>query len=237
MRKSKEIKLKPGDQSFLLKDNLKEKERALRSNYHFQTVYDKLPNEDYRVNLHTLELLESVFDTKKISKKRIKAVDVGSKHFNYAPALHHFYSNHWAIEKLTGIEIDAYRRYQDFSSRYDHAHFYIKPLSRAEYHPINFLDFKENYDVVTMFLPFVYQRPLLKWGLPLSEYQPLSLMKHAYDRLNSGGIWIITNQGKSEYERQHHLLKDLEIPFQGLGKFEGVFFPFKHDHYITIVVK
>lgn len=207
------------------------REKELVTTFDFHPFVDK---ESYAMNLYILDLMHSSISFPSISE--VKAIDVGSKNFNYAAALHAFYSSVGSLKQLTGIEIDAYRRYDDLTTRADHAQVYILPLPHTTYLAMDFLAYNKPTNVITMFLPFVFEDPLLYWGLPLRMYQPKKLFAHAYSLLETGGIWIITNQGREEEVACHAILQELGIHYEPKGAFESPFYPYK-TRFTTVVYK
>jgi len=216
--------------------SLIEKEELLRKMYDLTPWYNSFSQLDYRLLLYRVELMEKALEDKRLIKD-VYAIDVGSTNFYYAAALHQFYQKHSNLHQLEGIEVDAYRVYDTFHSRIDYAKAYMKGLKCVGYLPMDFLDYEKKANVITMFLPFVFEEPLLIWGLPISKYQPLAYMKHAYDCLEKGGVWIITNQGKEEQEKQHELLNELKISYEDKGVFFSEFYTYKTPHYLTVIQK
>lgn len=214
---------------------IKESEQMLLEQFSFHSFVNTMPFGSYQMNLYILHLFQEQIELPKLTM--IRAIDVGAKNFEYAASLHAVYTAHSKLESLCGIELDAYRRYNDLSTRLDHANDYIRPLSAVSYAPMNFLHYKQLANVITMFLPFVFKEPLLYWGLPLSEYKPEAIFSHAYSLLEPGGIWIITNQEEEEEQACHEILESLNIPYTKKGGFDSPFYPFKLKRYTTIVTK
>jgi hypothetical protein len=233
--KSGEVKLRFEEKVFSADEQVK-KEEKLRNTYELGKWYQTFGQIDYQLLLYRLELMEKAIGEDALPNL-VHAVDVGSTNFYYAAALHQYYQKKSKLEKLEGLEVDAYRVYDNFHSRFDYAKAYTKGLEKATYIPIDFLDYQEKMNVITMFLPFVFEEPLLIWGLPLKKYQPLSFMKHAYELLEEGGIWIVTNQGKEEQKKQHELLETLNILYEDKGEFRSCFYTYQIAHYVTIIKK
>lgn len=230
-----EVKLRFEKKVFIT-ENVIKKEEMLRKIYGLTPWYQSFSQTDYRLLLYRIELLEKALEEKKLPNV-IRAADVGSTNFYYAASLHQFYQKHSKLQRLEGIEVDAYRVYDNFHSRIDYAKAYIKGLDCVNYLPMDFINYTNKVNIITMFLPFVFEEPLLKWGLPLSKYQPLAYMKHAYECLERGGIWIITNQGKEEQEKQHELLDALKISYEDKGVFLSDFYTYKIPHFLTVIKK
>jgi hypothetical protein len=127
----------------------------------------------------------------------------------------------------------------DLHSRYDYAIYHIRNLKNTRYIPGDLLKFHENkYDLITWFLPFITETPLLKWGLPLQYLQPEAMINHAYNLLNSRGIILIINQFESEREKQLEILKNLGInQLVEESPYSNIFSPFQLKRYITIIKK
>ena len=136
---------------------------------------------------------------------------------------------------LDGIEIDAFRVYSDFHTRWDYAHFYIKNLSNTRYIAKDFMKHNEKYDYIIWFFPFVTEFPLQEWGLPLSKFKPAEMLKHAYESLNYGGKMLIVNQDEKEYAIQEDLLKDLNLHYEKKGDFKNSFLEYEHKRFVTVI--
>lgn len=161
-------------------------------------------------NYHLLDLLDRVrqrYDWPRTNGKTV--VDVGAKNFYYVATLMCFFKP----QKLTGIELDAYKLYQDFHTRWSYAQFYIRDFPEAEYVAGDFLNCHERMDAITLFLPFVLEYPLVKWTLPGRFFVPQKIFNHAFSVLNPGGHLLMTNQGDEEYEiaRKHALASGFSL--------------------------
>lgn len=161
-------------------------------------------------NYHLLDLLDRVrqrYDWPRTKGQTV--VDVGAKNFYYAATLWHFFKP----QKLTGIELDAYKLYHDFHTRWSYARFYVRDLPEAEYVPGDFFNYQKRADVITLFLPFVLEYPLVKWTLPGRFFVPQKIFDHAFAVLNPGGCLLMTNQGDEEYDvaRKHALASGFRL--------------------------
>ena len=85
-----------------------------------------LIERNFKENLYTKEVLESCFEKQNLSK--INVLDIGCKNWFYAKGEHDFFNSFCDEIYLNGIEIDPYRLYSNFYSRYEVAKFYIKDL-------------------------------------------------------------------------------------------------------------
>lgn len=162
---------------------------------------------------HVTEWLNSCIS---VDKNNIKILDIGAKNWFYVRDLYNFfkYNNFEREIRLDGIEIDAYRVYTDFHTRYDYALYYSKGLKNCRYIAGDFLNHYDKYDYITWFYPFVTELPLLEWGLPLSTFKPLEMLEHAYNSLSPGGTLIIKNLNEKEYNIQEKLFQELNIPYK-----------------------
>jgi len=196
----------------------------------------------------------------------IKILDIGSKNWFYASGEWSFFkysllrhceqseaihllnnsdwierslrrSNHDNAIELDGIEIDAFRVYSDLHTRWDYAQYYIKNLANSRYIAKDFLYHKEKYDYIIWFFPFVTEFPLQEWGLPLSKFKPVEMLRHAYDSLNPCGKILIVNQDEKEYAIQEELIKNLNISYEKKGDFKNSFLEFERKRCVTIVFK
>lgn len=167
-------------------------------------------------NSYIYAVLDKFFKKQNLNKTKI--LDIGSKNWSYADAQYRFFSSFCDEFYLDGVEVDAYRLYSNFYSRYDAAKFYIKNLKNVNYICGNVLDINKKYNYITWFLPFISEYPLKKWGLPKRFYQPEKLLLHAYDLLDDDGQMLVVNQGEKEALIQKELLEKLKIPYDFLGE-------------------
>ncbi|HSA07041.1 MAG TPA: hypothetical protein P5556_07655 [Candidatus Gastranaerophilales bacterium] len=211
-----------------------EKERLYYEKYNLEYLKNNSTKRNYLENLAIIELLENYLE---IDKNNVKILDIGSKNWFYAPGEYNFFKYN-GFEKtiwLDGVEIDAFRVYSDLRSRYDYACYYAKGLANCRYLAEDALKQQGKYDYITWFFPFVTEIPLLEWGLPLSEFKPSELLKHAANLLEIGGSMIIVNQDKHEYSIQEEMLKKLNLNYIQKGSFTNSFLQFEHGRYIMLV--
>ena len=172
-------------------------------------------------HIETSHVSEWLNNNINIDKDNIKILDIGAKNWFYVKDLYNFfkYNNFEKEIHLDGIEIDAYRVYSDFHTRYDYALYYSKGLKNCRYIAGDFLNHYDKYDYITWFYPFVTEFPLLEWGLPLSTFKPLKMLEHAVSSLKPGGTIIIKNLNEKEYAIQEKLFQQLNIPYKKEPKY------------------
>lgn len=124
-------------------------------------------------------------------------LDVGSKHFAYAPVL----QAALRPRRLTGVEIEGYRIYHDGHSRHDYARHYLDGLAGTDYRVMDALDWQVPVDGISAFYPFLLPGTVLAWGLPASLLRPRALFRHLAGRLRPGGHLLSVNQGADEGRR------------------------------------
>lgn len=195
----------------------------------------RLIERNLKENLYTKDVLEKYLT--KINKKTIHVLDVGSKNWFYVKGEYDFFSNNEQEVFIDGVEIDAYRLYSNFYNRFELAKYYIKDLQNVEYIAGDVLDVSKKYDYIIWFLPFVFVEPHLKWGLPLSFFQPEKLLSHVYNLLEINGQMLIVNQGEIEAQEQRALLNKLNIKYEYLGEIESPYFQYKNKRYGFLVSK
>ncbi|MFA6990008.1 MAG: hypothetical protein WC197_08065 [Candidatus Gastranaerophilaceae bacterium] len=221
-----------------IKDIAVQKEQEYLEKYNLQTLKNNSTTRNYLENLYVIELLEKFIDIDN-SKNSIKIVDIGSRNWFYATGQYNFfkYKNREKEIFLTGIELDAFRVYSSFYSRYDSALYNIRNLENTRYIAGDFLEHVEKYDYMCCFFPFVIQEPLIHWGLPLKYFKPSDIFEHAYKNLNTNGEMLIINQGEEEYIVQQKILKESGIVFEPRGEFESIFIKQEHKIFVSIIKK
>ncbi|MEB3244513.1 MAG: hypothetical protein VKJ06_00810 [Vampirovibrionales bacterium] len=137
-------------------------------------------------------------------------LDVGAKNWDYGQAL----TRVLAPKAITGVELDAYRRYADGYCRWDYAQTHAKAM--AEFAPAHYIAgdvcaLTEPFDGISWFFPFVVPAPLVAWGLPDQCFKPQALLQHVLGLLKPGGLLFIVNQGDWEAEAQAELLKNAQV--------------------------
>ena len=184
-------------------------------------------------SLYVFNLLEKYLFPDFCSDLRI--LDIGSKNWAYVKGEYDFFKKYCNNLYLDGVELDAYRLYSNFYSRYEVAKFYTKNLKNTKYYAKNLLDIQGKYDYIIWLLPFVTQYPLMKWGLPKKYFMPEKLLEHAYNLLNRQ--MVVINQGEVEAEIQQKMLDSAGIKYKSLGKIEDSNLIFKISRYGFLVSK
>ena len=205
------------------------------SRKNFVEYSEELLERNNLENLYTRDILEQCFTKENL--EQIRCLDIGCKNWFYARGEYSFFADFCDDIHLDGVEIDAYRLYSNFYSRLEVAKFYTKDLSNTNYIAGNVLDLNSKYDYIVWFLPFVFEEPLIYWGLPLRYFCPKKLLAHAYSLLNDNGQMLIVNQGEEEMEEQKKMLDELDIPFVYKGEIHSDYFQYKNKRYAFVVRK
>ena len=186
-------------------------------------------------NEYIFEILDRNF--LKSQKPNLQVLDIGCKNWFYAKGEHKFFSSFSSDFSLDGIELDAYRLYSNFYSRYEVAKYYIKDLKNTNYIADNLLNLEKKYDYITWFLPFVTYEPHKYWGLPRKHFCPEKLLFYTISLLNDGGQMIIINQGEKERDIQKKMLEKTDVDFEFLGEIKNQFYTFEYKRYGFLVRK
>lgn len=180
-------------------------------------------------NLYTFDILSKTIQ--KNTKKEAHILDIGCKNWFYAKGEYDFFSSFCENIFLDGIEIDPYRLYSNFYSRYEVAKYHTKNLKNTKYIPGNLLNINFKYDYIIWFLPFVTINPHKYWGLPENLFMPEKLLKHAYSLLKPEGKMLIVNQGLKEAQIQKELFEKLNITYESKGLIESKFLKYENDRF------
>lgn len=188
--------------------------------------FEEFFNRDHALeNYHYLHLLDVSPSTKTGGHRgpplrgEGNCLDLGSKNFCYSHALHVYFKP----KNLTGIEIDAYKIYEDFFSRHDYAEYFIKSLKKTIYLPMDFLSYSVIHDVITCFYPFVFIEPLLAWTLPESHFVPDQFFKHVNKCLAKNGFFVMVNQGDEEFVKASEFCGNSGLSLVGKAEVEQGF--------------
>lgn len=159
-----------------------------------------------------LKHLEDLFRNTAVpapAAERLRWLDAGAKNWSYVDALDAFGRFHAKSVSLHGVELDGYRVCRGFYSRADMAKAYSRFLPNAEYHVGDVGEHSGQYYIISCFLPFVFERPLLRWGLPLRYFAPETFLSRMAEQVLPGGALLLVNQGEAEAEKQKTLLEEL----------------------------
>lgn len=226
-----------------------EKEKYLYEKYNLDYLKKNSTRQNYLENLYTIDLLDRYFPPhpQPLSHKErggkndfylntLNVLDLGCKNWFYFKAEYSFFKKHCKNLFLDGIEIDGNRLYSNLYSRAEVAKFHINNL-RGKYIIGDFLQHNKMYDCIIWILPFVFEEPLIKWGLPIKYFQPSKMLLHAYNSLKPNGTIFIMNQGEEEYEAQKSLCEKLNISYIPLGEIQSNFMNYKNQRYSILIKK
>jgi len=206
------------------------------SRKNFAEKNEKKLLRNYHENLYTFDILDKFLSVAD-SSNTVEVLDIGCKNFFYAQGEYQFFKTQVQNVFLDGVEIDAYRLYSNFYSRYETAKFYIKNNKNIKYIANNLLNIEKKYDYIIWFLPFIKIEPHQYWGLPNKYFMPEKLLSHAYSLLQPNGQMLIINQGMEEAKIQRHLLKKLKIKYTEKGIVKSSFLEYKNDRYAFLITK
>ncbi|MBQ8635603.1 hypothetical protein IJ425_05580 [bacterium] len=190
---------------------------------------------NYLENLYVFDILSQSFLPAEFES--VDILDIGCKNFFYAQGEYQFFKTFAKDVFLDGVELDAYRLYSNFFTRYEVAKFYIKGNENIKYIADNLLNIKKQYDYITWFLPFVKYAPHKYWGLPNKYFMPEKLLEYAYSLLKPNGKMLIVNQGIEEAKIQKKLLEKLCLKYVEKGIVKSDFLEYKNDRYAFLIIK
>ena len=195
----------------------------------------KILSQIERENLYLKDILEKTFEKKNLEFANI--LDIGSKNWYYAKAQYNFFKSFCNDFLLTGVELDAYRLYSNFYSRFEVAKYYTKGLEKTKYLAKNLLEINQKQDYIIWILPFVSINPLRFWGLPEKFFMTEKLLTHAFNLLKDNGQMLIINQGEKEKDLQRQLLEKLNISFVFLGEIESEYYKYQNKRFGFLIKK
>ena len=226
---------KPQDLSGLVFDDEQKSLYERLENKYGSGLKENTVKRNFLNNIYFLNIFDKYLSRK--DGKEISALDIGSKNWAYVKSEYLFFKSFAKDFMLKGIELDAYRMYSNFYTRYEAAKFYTKDMPETEYIAGDFLEHNQKYDYIIWSLPFIIEYPLVKWGLPLRYFKPEEMLEHSYELLNKNGEMLIINQGEEEYEIQQNLYKRLKISYEPIGEIEDKFNLFKNKRYCSKIIK
>lgn len=211
-----------------------EKENYLYKKYYLNYLKENSTRQNYLENLYTIDLLDKYLEID--FQDELNVLDIGCKNWFYFKAEYFFFKKHCENLYIEGIEIDGNRLYSNLYSRAEVAKFHINNMG-GKYIIGDFLMHTGIYDHIIWILPFVFEYPLIKWGLPSKYFQPKKMLLHAYNSLKTDGTIFIINQGEEEYEAQKTLCKELNIQYKSLGEVKSNFLSYKNQRYSILIKK
>lgn len=217
-------------------------EQRYLNDYHLEKLKQSLSAGNYYENIFYIHMLEEAFALlKKELPDHIVCADIGTSHWFYVQSLWSFYT--WFQNKehrnvsLDGYEVDAFRIYSDYHSRFDHALTHVGETPGIQFIPEDFNPIASHYDVITLFFPFVFERDTLEWGLPSRLHNPEQLLQKTWNSIKPGGVLMIVNQGKEEHDAQLMMCKKLGLSPIIKQHIDPLLFKYDYDRYILGVIK
>jgi hypothetical protein len=184
-------------------------------------------------NYHLLHLLDQVSERFHWRPKEgARLLDVGSKNFYYAPALHAFFMP----RQFVGIELDGFHMYRGFYTNLSYANYYEKQISNTAYRVMNFKDYHAAVDGMIWLFPFVLKEDVVTWYLPLHAFEPMALFQHARNILAPEGFIFMMNTDVEEFSLSADFLRRIGFSQQGLEVYENGLLPKKITPYISLWV-
>jgi len=213
-----------------------EQENELVKKYDLGFLKNNSTRENYLENLYTIDLLDRYLPLE--VHDELSVLDIGCKNWFYAKGEYFFFKKHCKNLKLDGIELDPHRLYSNLYSRAQVAKYHANGLENTNYIEGDFLNHSGKYDYLIWILPFVFEYPHQKWGLPAKYFEPEKMLLNAYNSLrnqpNDGKIFIL-NQGEAEFEAQKALCEKLNLPYKSIGKVQSDFLEYKYPRYLILV--
>lgn len=166
------------------KQALEKLEDWLVSRPKLPTFLNQVDSADFERILYCMALLEKALADWQCPAS-LRALDVGTHAWNYAPALAISLREKATLVELTGIELDPWYLYQN-CTRGDLARYYAG-ICQARFLEGDFLQFHERQDLICHFLPLILPQNALLWRIPLQYHHPVQWLKHTWDRLRPGG--------------------------------------------------
>lgn len=170
---------------------------------------------------------------------RLRAIDIGSRDFPYAPALCHFLGQQSQTFELIGLEYDPYVFYANLYRR-GQAGQYAANLcqkfytqSSIQYCAGNWLTANlGRFDIGFLFFPFLFPDLHRRFRLPISAYNPKLFYQKAIETCR---YLIFFHQGDEEFEESIQLLDQLPGKILETAKFRDNPW-WKRNHSVNAIV-
>lgn len=162
----------------------------------------------------------------------LPSLDVGAKNGTHLPGQFSVVPGPWDL-----VEVDAHRRYVDFTTRGAHGKAMAARFRGARYLAQDINAVRGRYGLITWFLPFVVEAPHRAWGLPDSLFSPQSTLAHVVSLLAEGGALVVVNQGEREAEVQRALMADVkgDVDVTEAGALPSLLSPYRHERWGFVV--
>ncbi len=125
------------------------------------------------------------------SNQTLRVVDIGCRTFFLAPVLDQLFREKGFSPVVHGVEVDAFRRLRDFRTRKEWGEFFAVSIQNGAFHAADFLEWKEPVDAALLLNPFVLERSVLAWGLPLSFLKLEHMIEHCAKILTTNGSLLV----------------------------------------------
>lgn len=180
--------------------------------------------QDWAESLFVLDVLDRLLP-KDLPAGR--ALDVGAKNGAMLPGLVTATSR-----GCDAVELDAHRRYLWGSTRRVYGEAMSRAFDGCRFIAGDVRSLDGPWALVTWWLPFLFEAPLVAWGLPRAFLAPRELLEHVTSRVLPSGALFIVNQGAAEAAEQRALLGQLgRGAVTELGQIESVLSPFRRPRY------
>lgn len=178
-------------------------------------------------SLHRLDLLDRY-----VAETPPGGLDVGCLNWTYLPALAAFRPGPW-----DGYELDGYQRYVSMDTRGAQGRHMAGAVGDATYRVGSILDVAGQWGLVTWFLPYVVERPLVSAGLPDRFFQPARMLAHVWSLVAPGGTLFVMNADLDEDTHQGRLLAEAGIAASRLGWVRSVYDDADDENHGWLAVK
>ena len=182
-------------------------------------------------------LFDELLQTFKAYPHPLHWLDVGAKNWSYVTGLAAFLET-LSIDSyhLDGIELDVGRRYLSGHTRGQVARAHAQSVTNATYHSGSVQDWTQPAQIISSFLPFVFEEPHRAWGLPTKYFQPVEFLEHLVCLLiPQTGFLMVVNQGEEEAQEQEKLFQiiaqRIPIAWHSMGILESPFMEYRYARY------